>query len=326
MKAIQYHTISYFAYTRYGDITCVSPALGFLWYLPLYFAALSATVFLNPKTVIYNGLTSGLVLSPFFKLFKKKNIIMYHSVIGRTSGAKKVILKFLFRFVDLVVVNSIGSRDDLAPVVESKRLLINDHYADEIFFRSKKPKRTSGEELRVLYVGRIDKDKRVFPLIEFAKKMKNNPAFHFKFVGVGADVNKVADLGKAYPYIKYGGYINEKTELTQLYQWADVVWSFADVTYLALPAVEALACDTPIIIPKFAAIAGKDELIMPSLVPDSIGWLVDPFNQNDVAFIMEKIQTKKDYSNKNCLEYARKHYSSENLLVTVEKVKELIDK
>ena len=324
IRGIRYHLIPYFAYTRFGNITCASPALGFLWYLPLYLAALSAALFLNPKAIIYNGLTSGLILSPFFKLFGKKNIIMYHSVIGYTSGVKRSILRFLFRFVDFTVVNSIGSRDDLSSVVSGDELFINDHYADEIFFNSKKNKRAPGDDLRVLYVGRIDKDKRVFPLIDFSMKMKNNPNYRFTFVGMGADVNKVANLSREYKYIKYGGYINEKKELAELYQWADVVWSFADVTYLALPAVESLASGAPIIIPKYAAIAGKDELIMPSLVPDSIGWLVDPFDENDVAKTMKRIQEKKEYIHKNCLEYAREHYSNNNLVKTAQKVKEMI--
>ena len=124
IRGIRYHLIPYFAYTRFGNITCASPALGFLWYLPLYLAALSAALFLNPKAIIYNGLTSGLILSPFFKLFGKKNIIMYHSVIGYTSGVKRSILRFLFRFVDFTVVNSIGSRDDLSSVVSGDLLRV----------------------------------------------------------------------------------------------------------------------------------------------------------------------------------------------------------
>lgn len=324
LKNVSYHLIPYFTYTRYGNITCISPVFGLLWYLPLYFFALIIALFYNPKTIIYNGLTSGLALSPFFKIIGKKNIIMYHSVIGDCGKTTKKILRTLFRFVDLVVVNSIGMRDDLSEVVDGKKLVVNEHYADDVFFQIPAKEIKSHKNLKVLYAGRIDKDKRCFPLIDFAKKMKNNPNFDFKFVGMGSDVNKVARLPKSYKHIKYGGYIKDKRELARLYLEADVVWGFADTTYLALPAVEALACGTPIIVPKYAAIAGKDELIDPSLVPPSVGWLVDPFSSKEVEKIMQRVQKQKGYLGKKCRQYARKHYSDNNLFETVKKIIEEI--
>lgn len=320
IKNFSYHTIPYFAYTRFGNLTCISPVFGLLWYLPLYFSAVFLGLFCNTKTIIYNGLTSGLVLSPFFKLLGKKNIIMYHSIINNPSKMTKFILKMLFRFVDMVIVNSIGSKDDLAQVVSRRKLIVNEHYADDVFFSFPAKKVKPHDSLKVLYAGRIDKDKRCFPLIDFAKKMKNNSSFEFIFVGSGADVGKVANLPKTYKHIKYGGYVNNKRELAKLYRDADVVWGFADITYLALPAVEALACDTPIIIPKYAAIANKDELINPSLVPPSVGWLVDPFDPKNILEVMIKIQKNREYLSKKPRQFALRQYSNKNLLTTVREI------
>lgn len=320
LKGIKYFLIPYLSYTRFGNITCKSPIFGFLWYFPLYFFALVIAIFRNPKTIIYNGLTSGLVLSPFFKLIGKRNIIMYHSAIGDTGKMTKFILKTLFRSVDLVVVNSFGSRDDLSEVVDSEKLVVNEHYADDIFFQLPAKKNKPHTGLKVLYAGRIDRDKRCFPLIDFAKKMKNNPNFEFIFIGGGADVKKVADLPVKYKHIKYGGYINNKKTLAKMYREADVVWGFADVTYLALPAVEAIACGTPIIVPKYAAITGREELIEPSLVPPSIGWLVDSTDPTEVEQLMKRIQRRKEYIGKKCRVFASRHYSNKNLLETVNAV------
>jgi len=135
-KNIKYYLINYFAYTRYGNITCYNPILGILWNLPLYFSALILVLFINPKTIIYNSLTLGLILSPIFKLLGKKNLIMYHSIIGSPDRITKYILKTLFRFTDLVVVNSTGMRDDLSEVVDNSKLVVNEHFADEVFFNS----------------------------------------------------------------------------------------------------------------------------------------------------------------------------------------------
>lgn len=324
-KNIRYYSIPFFAYNRYGYITTYSPILGFLWMLPLYFSAIILTLFNNPKIIIYNGLTLGLILSPFFKLLGRKNIIMYHSIISDTSNKTKNILKLLFRFVDLVVVNSTGMRDDLSGVVDIDKLIVNEHYADDIFFNTPSKSIKPHISLKILYSGRIDVDKRCFPLIEFAKRMKNNSNYEFTFVGGGSAVSKVSHLHNEYKHIKYGGYINDKKELAKLYCNSDVVWGFADSTYLCLPAVESLACDTPIIIPKYAAIINKDELINSSLVPASIGWLVDPFDQKDIKNILSKIQSKKEYLGKKCRKYALQHYSDNNLLKTVDKIeKEII--
>ncbi|MCX6810147.1 MAG: glycosyltransferase family 4 protein [Candidatus Berkelbacteria bacterium] len=319
----KYNSIPFLAYTRFGNITCMSPIFGLLWYLPLYFSAVFLVLIHWPKTIVYNGLTSGLVLSPLFKLLGRKNIIMYHSIIGTPGATTAAILKLLFRPVDMVVVNSVGSLNDLSQVVSKKKLVVNEHYAASVFFDLPAKKIKPHKSLNVLYAGRIDKDKRCFPLIDFAKKMKNNTNFSFTFVGSGADVNKVVNLPKTHKQIKYGGYVNNKQDLAKLYSEADVVWGFADTTYLALPAVEALASGTPIVVPKYAAITGKDELVNPELVPKSTGWLVDPFDPEEIKEVMFRIQEKKEYIGKKPREFAKEYYSDNNLLSTVKKIEKL---
>lgn len=249
---------------------------------------------------------------------------MYHSIIRDTNKTTKHILKFLFLFIDLVVVNSTGMYDDLSGVVDKNKLIVNEHYADDVFFNAPSKSKEPHNSLKILYAGRIDTDKRCFPLIEFAKRMKNNSNFEFTFVGGGSAVNKVAHLHNEYKHIKYDGYIDDKKELSKLYCDADVVWSFADSTYLGLPAIESLACNTPIIIPKYAAIANKNELINSSLVPSSIGWLVDPFDQKDIENIMYRIQRNKEYLDKKCRKYASQQYSINNLYKNIDKIEKEI--
>jgi glycosyltransferase involved in cell wall biosynthesis len=325
LKKLKYHLVPFLEYTKFGNITCYSPVLGFLWNLPLYIFSLILTLFIQPEVMVYNGLTSGLILSPWYHFFGKKNIVMYHSVIGHNGKMVKAIIRLLMKCVDLVVVNSKTSKEDLCDVVEERKIIINEHYADQCFFHKIAKNNRKGNALRILYVGRIDKDKRCFPLIDFALKMKNNRDFEFTFAGSGANAGKVANLGEDYKFIKYKGYVGDKEELAELYLNADILWGFADTSYLGLPAVEALACGTPIVIPKYAAIADKDVEIDPVLVPSSIGWLVDPFDADNIEKTLVSIAKGQLFKTKKCREYAKEHYSIKNLIETVEKIEILIN-
>jgi len=325
-KDQKYYLIPYLPYNRFGYITCYSPLLGIIWNLPLFVASLILLVSLRPDTTIYNGLGTGLLLSPVVKFLGGKNIIMYHSTIRDVGTTTKKIVRYLMSYVDMIVVNSKGSELDIADTVGSDKIVVNHHFAAHEYFKYGKKKGNLHESLNVLYVGRIDKDKHCFPLMDYIAKKKGDKKFQFTFAGAGSEMKKIKDLALTYPNVKFLGYIEDKSSLSKLYRDADLVWAFADTTYLALPAVEALACDTPIIVPKYAAIAGRKELIIKDLVPKQIGWLVDPFKSKEIESLMDRIQQNKEYMEKRCFEYAVKHYSSQNLLETVKIVERIIDK
>ncbi len=313
-----YFLIPYIDYNRYGFVTTYSPLLGILWDMPLFLISILFSLIIRPQTVIYNGFGTGLILSPIFKLLGKKNIIMYHSVIKNCSKITKKSIKLFSYFADLVIVNSEGSKDDLKNVISDKKIIVNEHFADDIFFSSGKKFQKPHTKLKILYVGRIDIDKLCFPLINFANKTKSNDGFEFIFVGSGKDVNKVKKNNNR--NIVFLGYIHDKVKLSKLYRKSDVVWSFADTTYLGLPAIEAIASDTPIIIPKYSAVAGKRKLINIDLVPRSVGWLIDPFNSLEIEKLLTKIRDNKEYSHKKCYEYAKEKYSKKNIVKTVHSI------
>jgi len=327
-KNIKYISIPYFAYNRFGYVTCKNPVFGFLWYLPLFISGLILTFAYRPKVIIFNGLTSGLIMAPLMKLLGRKTIVMYHGYIGNYGAKTKRILKILGKFVDMVVVNSQGSYDDILTVVEASKIIINNHFADDLFFDKFKEKEDKGKTLNVLYVGRIDKDKWVFPLMEIAKKLREDKQFIFNFVGKGGDVNKVKKLAKLSSNAFYLGYITDRLKLKKLYQEADILWSFADTTYLALPAVEALACATPIMISKYAAITGKQEVLNKELVPSKIGWIFDPLDLDKTYKLLLKIKDNREATKKRkaALAHARKYYSGKNLMETVKIINGLIGK
>ncbi|KKQ35137.1 MAG: Glycosyl transferase group 1 [Candidatus Nomurabacteria bacterium GW2011_GWB1_37_5] len=303
-----YSIIPFIAYNRYGYLTCYGPMFVFLWNIPIFIVSLFQILLFRPNVIIYNGFGLGLILSPVSKIFGIKNIIMYHSTIRDVGIKTKNILKKLINYVDMIVVNSEGSRMDIIDVTPNNKIVTNHHFASDIFFNNKKRSPKPHDNLNILYVGRIDKDKLCFPLIDFAKKTKSSNKFHFTFVGAGSEVNHITHLAKIFNNIDYLGYISDTCHLSKLYREADVLWTFADTTYLALPAIEALASGTPIIVPEYAAITGRKEKINRKLVPTEIGWSIDPYNEEKVSQLLERIRSGREYRNKKCKEYAEKFY------------------
>jgi len=322
-KKVSYFCLPYFRYDRWGFITVWNPLISFLWILPIFILGIFSIFINQPKIVISNGLTLGLSLGPFIKLIGSRSIIMYHSYIGKYGRFVRAFLKFLSNTIDLVVVNSKGSFCNINLIVNSNKIVMNEHSVEDFFFDGSLEYQLN-QPFTILYVGRLDRDKFCFILIEIAKRLKDNKEFLFLFVGVGEYAREIKKLERESSNVKYLGYIENKLELRQLYQRANIVWSFADESYLALPATEALACGRPIIIPKIPAL-GPDKIysqIDKELVPGDIGWIVDPYN---IQEIIEKLiwikEQKIDYSmQKICRDYAKQKYSNKNLQESLDRI------
>ncbi|MEI7792460.1 MAG: glycosyltransferase family 4 protein [Candidatus Berkelbacteria bacterium] len=330
-KAIKYFAIPFPRYDKWGFLTSLSSAVALIWNIPLMIFSFVALIVYMPSLVIFNGFAAGLTIAPFAKLLRIKTVVVYHGYIEKNSNSfVSGVLRFLIRFLDLVVVNSAGSFDNISSLVNEEKVAINEHYADEIFFSGTiQRKQADSDKLNILYVGRLDSEKLCKTLVDIALAERSNKDYTFTFVGVGEydqQLKQASEKGKS---IKYIGYVSDRTVLRDNYKNADVVWSCADETYLALPAVEALACGTPIIIPKYAALPSKIEkkiLVKSELVPAEIGWLVDPFDFGSVKKLFTEIRKNRLYAKMKdeCRRYASKKYSRTNLLDTSEKILKLM--
>lgn len=325
-REIQYISIPYPRYDRWGIVTTLSPIVSFLWHIPLYLAGIFALIFYKPRLFIFNGLASGLVMSPVVKIFHGKTILMFHSFIGKYSQTTKEILTKMTDHLDLVVVNSKGSADDIQTIFPIKKIVINKHHADDIFFE-KPILKTKINPLTITYVGRLDNDKQCLPLINIAKKLQYNKDFHFLFVGVGSYESDIKKLVKNANNIKYLGYISDRIKLRSIYRKTSVLWSFADETYLGLPAIEALACGVPIIIPNIPAL-GTDKpnsKIPRKLVPSEIGWLIDAKNEKKTLQLLIDIKHSypRSINQKKCREFCRVNYGKINIENTIESINSL---
>jgi glycosyltransferase involved in cell wall biosynthesis len=321
----KYLAIPFPRYDRWGFVTSAHPLVAFLWNLPLLFLGTAALFIYKPDMVISNGFSSGLTIGPLSSLLRKKLVIMYHGYIGGyLSGINTRIVIALEKTTDLVVVNSEDSYEDIRSIVPEEKIVINEHYADELFFEEE-PRVVGNGSFTILYVGRIDADKLCYPLIQLASDLGGNPAFKFVFVGVGEFANRVREIEKNFGNVMYLGYVEDRKRLRELYLESDLVWSFADENYLALSAVESLACGTPIMVPKIVALpvkTAKNIEVNKKLVPEKIGWLIDPNDRDGIRHTISEIRDRGISSEMrdNCREYARLHHSIENLHSTVERV------
>lgn len=327
---LSYFSIPYPKYELWGRIHSSSPYFALIWNIPLLLTLFIFLILKRPNLVISNGFSSSLLLSPIIKIVNSNFIILYHGILANfTSNISKSVIRNLSRYVDLVVVNSIGSKDDISQVVSSKKIIINKHYAEDLFFTPGKIKKNYTQQLRIIYAGSLNKEKLFYPLVEIAKKLKNNKKFYFTFVGIGTLESEIKALSQKSNNIRYMGYVGNRKKLKNLYENADVAWSSADETYLTMPAVEALATGTPIIIPKYPGIYQKKDTkikVSRNIVPEKVGWLVDPYNLQECYQLIINIQ-KKGINQKmknDCYTYALKNYTSANIESTVKSIKNFI--
>lgn len=329
-KKLIYHTVPYLAYNRFGNITS-NPLISALWNLPLFAAGLFYFFIKRPKVVTYNGLASGLVLSPSIKIFGSRNVIMYHSYLGQVNDSLFIRLaKFCGKSVDLVIANSRGSAADISQIFDSQKVIVNEHFAEDIFFEKSTDKKAKSDNFTVSYAGRIDEDKLCFPLMEAAKRLyeEGNKTFVFNFAGAGSAVEKIIDYASKYPNMHYLGYINGRSKLKEYYENADVVWSLANETYLCVPAVEALATGRPVIIPIYSEVKnseGKRALVEKSLLQDGVGWFVNTDSVDGIISLLKDIQFKSipDSTEDRCISYAGDKYSRKNLNAATDRIKTL---
>ena len=307
------------------------PFAAVLFSLPL--AVVSCFLFLcfRPRVVVANGNIMAYYLLPLVKLLRRKMIMSYHGwTEDIVKGFAERLSIWLDRYIECVVTNSEGSRSDIERLIHPEKVLVSEHYADPVFFESREMRRAYRDidlenRFGVLYVGRIDREKNSDTLIEaIPETLAINRRVVFLFCGEGELSERVKELADEYPEnVYYLGYVGQKRDLISLYSVSDVVWSYADETYLARPAVEGLACGKPVLIVDRPALSAKrhsrDAVVPASLVPDAIGRLVPTGNSSRAGeLILAIAEGEMTFDHEAIRAYAGEHYSIRNLDVILD--------
>ena len=318
-----------FGYIAYSNAVSI-----FLFNLPLLFLWLLAMIIHRPDILITNGLLPALFLNLPAKILGIRLVCSHHGYIGCLSDFTIKFAKIFAKFIDLVIVNSEISKQDISQLIEPRKIIVVEHWTEEIFFSPKEKLKCKAEfnfndKFIVLYVGSIDRAKRFEPLIKAMQHIEDSRDILFLFAGIGKDIYMIKELEKKHKNVRYLGHIYDREVLSKLYACADVLWSYADETYIAKPAIEALASGVPIIIPNMVAAYCKEKQnlrVKNDLIPEDIGWIIDI---NDIDGIESLIISLKDNGinadrKSNCIKYARKKHGKENNEIIERKFQELV--
>ena len=328
-ELISYH-IPYFNYdTKLGHIVSTSWLLSALYEVPLLFYSFALIFKRRPQAIIANGLLPAIILSYLTAPLHIKVVCSWHGIINPHYGPVRIwFLRKVTALVDHVFVNSQISRENLLAVMNSDKVTIVEHWADPVFFRriereTVRQKYGLGSKFVVLFVGRIDHEKLFQYFLDLARRMVHNSDYVFIVAGVG-EYNKILH---DYPNIRYMGYVADRERLKELYTIADIVWTYADETYVARPGIEALACGTPIILPNVVAATVKHNTrVRGDVIPPEVGWIVDIRDMPGIERLVREIKERGLATERRraCVNYAIHRHSIENLLAQVRTLREIV--
>ncbi len=141
----------------------------------------------------------------------------------------------------------------------------------------------------ILYIGRLDKEKKVNILIEALQYLKRTQTFQVIIEGKGQQMENLEDLVQKLGLqdkVSFIGYTEEK-ELSTLYSLATVFVMPSTAELQSLVTMEAMALGLPVI----GARAGA----LPYLIkPDENGFLFEPDNPVDLAQKLQRILENPD--------------------------------
>ena len=285
-----------------------------LLYMIVGICGLIECITLRPRIVVVNGVAPLLTLLPCRLLGRGQRpliVLEYHGALENLRAPRFLLslLRAVFwRIVDVAVVNSVGSREDLAALVPRQRIVVIEHPISPVFFNdfdrveARKVLGLDEDEFIVLFVGHLTFEKGLDVLLRVARRLaaeEQGEAHNIRFVIVGDGRLRgvVERLAERLGNIRYEGYVAEPERLALYYAAADVVWSYADTTYLARPAAEALAVGTPVIVPDLPAVLWKrlsGRRVPRSLVEPPVGFVVDSSNVEGIARFLLSLARRSD--------------------------------
>lgn len=327
--------IPYFMFDKLGSEYASNIFFNYIYQIPLMVASLLAVPVYRPAVVLSNGFTPVLLAMPVCKLLGVKVVVYYGSFLERVIKNKFIhaLFKRLNLFVDAVFVNSEGSKNDVSRFIDVGKILVIEHWTDikpasfEERLRLRKELGVNNKFL-ILYVGKLSPDKTFEYLLDAAGRLGDLGDLEIWFAGSGPLSFLVEEAASRIPAVSYLGFVKDAKKLIELYTVADITWSYADETYLSRPAIESLALGTPIMIPNTPAVMEKKgkRRLPKSLFPGSVGWLVDIANTKEIAKLIREIKDTDvagEEMRKECVRYAKKHYSRKNIEMAVELINEL---
>lgn len=284
--------------------------LNLLYYAPLVPVAWWAALRTRPNVLLANGVFATAILRPF-RTRRRRLVLAFHGSIEHAGGFVHRVLSRLLGSVDTAFVNSSGSRDDLGLAVAPERITVIEHWADSAFF-DVPLERPEADVLRVVYVGRMDSEKFT-QCLRVCTELGREGVISLTTIGGGPLAEHVRGPG-----LTHLGYVADKHVLAAHLAAADVAWGAADVTYVTIPGVEALAAGCPLLIPDVPAVfthADAGQKVPASIIPTEVGAVVDGEDDAEAITLLRRWASEgiSPEQRRACREHARTHHSDRNI-------------
>ena len=159
------------------------------------------------------------------------------------------------------------------------------------------------EEVRLLYVGEIRRNKNLHAILEAIRFLRYRVSgIRFQVVGFGLNdekgyVRRIRKLCESLPNVELIDQVSDKEELIRYYRKADIFIMPSFTETFGLVYAEAMSQGLPLIYSKGQGIDGYFE-------DGEAGYAVDPGNPADIADKMEKIMDRYTEISRFCYENA----------------------
>ena len=144
-------------------------------------------------------------------------------------------------------------------------------------------------EPRILFVGRMARDKKIEVLIRAMRTVRSVHPAHLLLVGRGDDRHRLEDLTEALGLVEavhFLGFVPEE-DLPSLYRRADMFAIASDVEVQSIPTLQAVATALPVV--------AADAAALPELVEDGKnGFLVPPGDAEGFANAIRKLLDNRE--------------------------------
>jgi glycosyltransferase involved in cell wall biosynthesis len=307
----------------YGMLSRLLARRHLLWLNALYLLPLGplswwVAVRRRSHIVVANGAAATLAVAPV-RLLGVRIVLSWNGYIGHAGPLVRRVAGAILRLADTAIVNSTGSADDLATVLDRSRIRVVPHWADQRFFDSPL-ERPVGDRLEVLFVGRLD-DEKFAQCLRVCRTLAGKGIVGLTAVGTGHLQGDVTGEG-----LRYLGYVSDLDRLAAVYHEADVVWAPADLTYVSVPGVEGLAAGCPLIVsdvPAVDAHAAVGARIPATLLPETVGVIVDGRDDRAAEEAVAALAVKGISSEQReaCRAYALERHSPRNIELILEALK-----
>ncbi|MBT3303920.1 glycosyltransferase family 4 protein [Candidatus Woesearchaeota archaeon] len=205
--------------------------------------------------------------------------------------------KKLLRNAKTVTTLTTQAKNELEKLGIKREIKVISNGVDTELFSPKK--HTKSEKLRILYVGRLSKEKGINKLITACSKL--NYDYCLKIIGSG---DKEMQLKKLANDSKINcEFLGKKpqSELPNYYSEADVLVIPSLKEPFGFVTLEALSCGTPVI--------GSNIGGMRDVIDNTVGIKVKPGSLAELVNALKEMQKKAEGLRKKCREYIIKNYS-----------------